>query len=112
MLCLLVALAISINVAYRPVVHRVDVLELNHFGTGTTQLVAWEERPGVDWPADWVVNPEGSLSNCYWFDSNGKIIQFKEFRESWTSFDPERRAYYYWQERGEKRIQCGFWKAP
>lgn len=109
MLYLLVLLT-AINVAFRERIIRVDVLEFNHVTTGTNQLIAWEYRNGVNWPADWTTSPSGKLSGNFWMDANGKVVFAKEVTETWTFSDPERQAYNFWQQRGETRGQGGIWK--
>jgi len=89
----------------------VDKLEANHW-SGQTQIIAWEtrEESAYDWPVDWKVGPQGSFDNGAWHDKNGKTIVARQYVETWTDHDPERRAFQWWRSQGETRKQEGIWK--
>lgn len=89
-----------------------DILEANHYSNNQTQLIAWEIREGepFNWPVDWKVGPCGQFDNGAWHDKNGKTIVAREYRETWTEHDPERRAFQWWRSQGETKTQGGVWK--
>ena len=111
MLTAVLWLAVTINVACRERVIRCDVLECNKF-PGGVQLIAWEDRPGVDyrWPLDWCMSPRGHVSGGVWWDENGTAVKPSEWRNTETSFDPERRAYDWWMKHGQRDRQGGIWR--
>lgn len=90
----------------------VDCLELNHYGKNQSQLISWEYRDGspCHWPQDWSTRPEGTFDGRAWHDKNGKTIVAREYRETWTEHDPERRAFQWWRSQGETKTQGGVWK--
>lgn len=104
-------LLVLLNAAWRERVIRCSVLECNHYGTGSVQLIAWRKIPGmaVDYPQDWTISPSGHRSGEFWFDASGVVIRPGEFRESWTERDVERQAYQWHRERGVTEPQEGFW---
>lgn len=87
---------------------RCDELEANHF-VGSTQLIVWEYHGHNHWPVDWVVSPKGCFDGEKWWDENGAVIHPRCLRETWTDYDPERRAFNWWRSRGFGREQGGFW---
>lgn len=89
-----------------------DILECNHYGPNQTQLIAWEIREGqpYNYPTDWTTTVCGSWDNGAWHDRNGKTIVARQYVETWTEHDPERRAFQWWRANGETRKQEGIWK--
>lgn len=103
-------LLILTNAAWRPRVVTCDRLEMNRYGDGSLQLVAWENRSaGYDWPVDWKTDPQGVVSGGMWFDDNGMVVRPREWSESVTRHNPERRAYGWHREHGETAVQAGIW---
>lgn len=96
------------NAAWRERVVRVDEIEANHF-VGSTRLIVWEYHGSEHWPVDWVVSPKGYFDGEKWWDENGAVVWPRNLRETWTSFDPERRAYSWHVKNGTSRAQCGVW---
>lgn len=88
----------------------VDRLEVNRFGGGSLQMIAWERRKERDYPIDWTMNPRGTFDGEAWHDANGKTIVAREYVETVTVHDPERAAFWWWRGKGDCTKQGGVWK--
>ena len=109
--CLLLLVLTNAKWRVREIV-RVDALEFNHYGNGTTQLIAWENRPGSvwNWPQDWTTSPRGCIADGNWHDASGVIVRPDEWIETVTPYDRERKAFSWHRENGETELQGGIWR--